>query len=475
MSNTLTENNTIIPIGLPRVSIDCSDQICSTLPPSSTSSMPESFDLRVKYPGLIGGALSQGTCSACWAYSTSTAFGDRIRIFSRNGTSVRTFYEDISDGRFIVGWNETNIKTDGRTLLRNQVVIPYRLYDTINVNGRQIVGIVDKSVLNTLSPTYLAACDVCELPFDLNSKVGQYLRSKGVQCSSCCAGGLLMYAHIFLVLNGVISIQCDPLPSQYVCSGWTGCIPYRAKSVYKISLSNYSTTSKRVGNTIFNTQTQIPISPEQYQTNMNRIMRNIMDYGTVSASMQTYENFKTGSSGYISIGDGLMLYFQTAGRNSGGHAICIIGWDHIDLKMSDGSTRRTLYWICRNSWGVNWLKSIKPKVNPDGSLLKDLNPGFFAVLRGSNFCGIEEDCMGSTPFSVYDILGSNGDEKLIPPSMRPLRQALESLPCSMRPIEPQGKDDVFFTDSCSKCRKGAQMCLKTEENGDISVCSINPY
>lgn len=464
MTQPPTLNNTILEDNMPRVSSECPDQICSVVPPSKTATLPISFDLRVKYPGLIGGALSQGACSACWSFSAATAFGDRIRIFSRNGTSARIFLEDLADNRFIARWAETNIKSDGQFLLRSQVTIPYRLYDTISIGGRQVPGIVPMPVLDTLSPTYLAACDICELPFDLSSRVGTYLRSRGTQCSKCCDGGILMYAYVFLVLNGCISLRCDPVPEQFVCSGWTGCIPYKAKNIYKISLTNYTTTTERRGSTVIRTQRQAPLRPDQYQSNMIRIMSNVMDYGTVSASMETYTNFKTGTSGFISLGNGLMLYHQTSGQYTGGHAVCIVGWGTATVS---GST--ILYWVCRNSWSINWLKDIKPKGQPD------LNPGYFAILRGSNFCGIEEDVYGATPFAVYDILDSQGNEKLIPVSQRPSRSVLESLPCRNRPPTQQGQDDVNFVTDCSQCKKGSQMCLKYESDGSISTCRISKY
>lgn len=477
--NIPTLNNTIIPDGIPRVS-ECMDQLCTLPPKPKTSiqgnSLPLSFDLRVKYPGLIGDALSQGECSACWAYATATAFGDRIRIFSKGGTSTTKFMEDLSNGNMLAKWVEYDIKPfldkEGKEvpLLRGNVKIPYRLYDNVVIGNRVIPGIVMKDVMNTLSPTYLAACDVCELPFELNgnsvqgSKVAQFLRSKGVQCSSCCSGGFVMYAHLFLVLNGVISLACDPLPDKFVCSSWTGCIGYRAKSVYKVSLTSYTSDIQIIGNTRYTTQRQVPLPSSKYQENMRRIMQNIYDHGTVAASMETYGNFQDpsydGGKGYSPLGNGLMLYHTKAGPNTGGHAVCIVGWG--EARTSDG--RIIPYWICRNSWGTRWLSEIKPKGQ------KDLNQGYFAILRGVNLCNIEDDVYGAEPFQVYDILQPNGQEKLLPESQRPKRTFLESLPCKGRPVTKEGNDDVQFVDNCSECKKGDSMCLQVKDN-TFTVCS----
>src|SRR3989338_2409911 len=48
--------------------------------------LPNEFDCRVKWGKRIMGPLDQGTCGSCWAFACTTAFSDRVRIFSTLGT-----------------------------------------------------------------------------------------------------------------------------------------------------------------------------------------------------------------------------------------------------------------------------------------------------------------------------------------------------------------------------------------------------
>ena len=76
--------------------------------------------------------------------------------------------------------------------------------------------------------------------------------------------------------------------------------------------------------------------------------------GSIIAYIDVYEDFFTYSSG---------VYQYTSGAYAGGHAIRIIGY---------GTDNGIDYWLCANSWGVNW-----------GIL------GFFKVKRGVNAVNIE--------------------------------------------------------------------------------------
>lgn len=66
-----------------------------------------------------------------------------------------------------------------------------------------------------------------------------------------------------------------------------------------------------------------------------------------------------------------------AGLPVGGHAIEIVGYCDQGVDPRDGFKEG--YWICKNTWGPLW---------PSRSEI----PGYFAVLKGANMCGIESRC-----------------------------------------------------------------------------------
>jgi len=91
---------------------------------------------------------------------------------------------------------------------------------------------------------------------------------------------------------------------------------------------------------------------------VTNIQQELMEKGTISVAMTVYEDFESYSSG---------VYKHVTGKSLGGHAIKLIGW---------GVDNGTPYWTCVNSWNDTWGEN-----------------GIFRILRGSNECGIEADCV----------------------------------------------------------------------------------
>ena len=70
----------------------------------------------------------------------------------------------------------------------------------------------------------------------------------------------------------------------------------------------------------------------------DKIKRDIMTYGTVTAAFTVYEDFLTYKSG---------VYQHLSGGMEGGHAIKVIGWGLDEESGLD-------YWLCVNSWNNTW-------------------------------------------------------------------------------------------------------------------------
>ena len=104
------------------------------------------------------------------------------------------------------------------------------------------------------------------------------------------------------------------------------------------------------------------------ERNIVNMKRSLYEKGPFYCAMTVYDDFFTYTG----------TYPYKPNKNAsfvGGHAIQVIGY-HEDE-----------YWICRNSWGVQWP-------------LRTKTTGYFTIVMGSNICGIESRCGYAVP-SVY--------------------------------------------------------------------------
>jgi cathepsin B len=88
--------------------------------------------------------------------------------------------------------------------------------------------------------------------------------------------------------------------------------------------------------------------------NEQQIKTYLYNYGPLYARYAVYENFYQYNSG---------IYSSASGRYLGSHAVLLVGY---------GVENGVKYWIVKNSWDSWWGEK-----------------GFFRMLRGSNFLGIE--------------------------------------------------------------------------------------
>ena len=312
------EFNTIPRSALPCGVIESLDKFCTDPERCSTNNLPDSFDSRVRWPGRITQALNQEKCGSCWAFATTTAISDRIRIQSVIGKNTLRFEKNK--------W------------------IEHVDHETNDTPLMEIVQYKTSKGLNNISPYTFAGCDVCELAEKMDPAIKQYF-GNGI-CNECCDGGVLQYACIYAMIQGCITYGDDPEPNDYTCTNYTGEPIYKVKSVYHIE-------------------------------GEKNIMANILHNGPVISGYNVTSNFGF-PQGKIPGTD----IFGVPSSYIGGHAVCIIGWG-VDKDLTGKEVK---YWLCRNSWGDKW--------NGDGT---------FKFVRGVNFCGIEDDVWGVTPFKVYDM------------------------------------------------------------------------
>ena len=138
---------------------------------------------------------------------------------------------------------------------------------------------------------------------------------------------------------------------------------------------------------------------------MVSIQTEIIERGPVSAGYFIYEDFQNifggeGLGGQLhGPGDPVvgntknsLIYMHIDKPNEepiGGHAITITGW---------GVYQNIPYWICLNSWGIEWGTSGYTKYSQRNSLPVDQKGGgYFWMVRGINNCEIESNIVAGQP------------------------------------------------------------------------------
>lgn len=163
----------------------------------TVADLPREFDCRTRWPGKISEPYHQGDCGSCWAFASTTAISDRIRISQEE--------EELSR-RFV-----------------------YRPF----VKG----GKTEYPVLNSLSPYYLISCDVCKGAHD-------------TECNNGCKGGYIQQVYDFIGRSGVPSLlsaptDCDANVRYCPCRPVPNAKLYRPKRVYSVISSGDSKEARK--------------------------------------------------------------------------------------------------------------------------------------------------------------------------------------------------------------------------------------
>lgn len=103
---------------------------------------------------------------------------------------------------------------------------------------------------------------------------------------------------------------------------------------------------------------------------ISNIKLEIMKWGPISVAFKVYPDF-------IRHYDGKSIYTPAPGQKAlGGHAVKLVGW---------GQDGNTPYWICANSWGIDWGDN-----------------GYFRIVRGDKALELEQNHMCVSPLLAGD-------------------------------------------------------------------------
>lgn len=258
--------------------------------------IPDSFDGRIVWKGLLSPVKNQGSCGSCWAFSSTSVLSDKFNIQSL--------------GKY-------------------------------NIN---------------LSPSRLILCDLqgreSDIIFNnLNINELEYLNSKSYKDSSCY-GGTLLDAFRYLYIIGTTTEECIPYDKSL--SGFKNLGSFQKSSELPLCNTITGPSNDLCYNYVYNSDTGIEEGEysrfyrclhyyivngtEEYGGSELDIRKNIYKWGPLATAMNIYPDFYEYN--------GIDIYsWNKKGDKIGGHAIEIVGW---------GQEKNIPFWIIKNSWGDKW-------------------------------------------------------------------------------------------------------------------------
>jgi hypothetical protein len=256
--------------------------------------LPDFFDARIKWAGLITGPLNQASCGSCWAFAIALACSDRLRIVQPENEEFR------------------------------------KKIEYVDVEKQQIVY-----ELNNFSPWQLASCNLCgEMP------IGKELEKYGLCQNDSCSGEMLQLGMQYIKKNGMMTVGCDPHQKDCL-KDFSNCDYY--------CTSPETEKCKRYFPEVVH-QIDEDLSQEITQSRGDYQRYSIMNTGPLVVGFTVYQSFM---DFYKNPANAKKVYTpkvkHAAGSKDtmiGGHAVTLIGWGTDE----EGNA----YWLIRNSWGRNW-------------------------------------------------------------------------------------------------------------------------
>ena len=271
--------------------------------PGDHISIPDSFDGRTVWEGLLPPVMNQGKCGSCWAFASTGSLAARFNIQSMG-------------------------------LLHIQ-----------------------------LSALKLILCDYqgAEIDLDTTDVYGASSVAAKALSASACYGNSLLDASRYLYQIGTCTEKCAPYHQSYgdhnIVSDYTGelgdfdgtssSLPFCGEVfgpfgdmcsdyAYTMSVGSEHGTPER----FYKAHHFYMLAGTKRDGGSERDIReNIFKFGPVCGGMVVYPDFYT----FDAAND--IYTWNKKGPSVGGHAVELVGW---------GSEGDVDYWIVKNSWGVHW-------------------------------------------------------------------------------------------------------------------------
>ena len=264
--------------------------------------VPDNFDGRKVWKGLLSPVMNQGQCGSCWAFASSSTLADRFNIQSRGMMKVQ-----LSPAKMILcdfqGDNFTKLRPDKNPKL-------FADLDKANITSSACYG---NSLYDAWRYLYVIGTNTEKcIPYDKNIKTANAAFKKLGEFDSPNRLPLCT------VVAGNIGDMCENVNYNVATGEETGDPArfYRALHFYAVA------------------------GIEEDGGKEYYIRHNIFAWGPVSTGMTVYSDFYT----FNAKND----IYEWDGKSPqvGAHAVEIVGWG----ENENGKK----YWIIKNSWGKDW-------------------------------------------------------------------------------------------------------------------------
>ena len=240
-----------------------------------------------------------------------------------------------------------------------------------------------------LSPTKLILCDLGGREYDIND-INSYINSINEWNTETnnnfgCTGSTIKDAAKYLYTTGTNTKNCVPYDKKLgtilkyqdigsfksgielpLCSNVTGPIgDMCSNSTIDIETFQESGTPAR----FYKCLTYYGLYGSKSHGNELQIRLEIYKWGPVVCDIYLYPDF------YEFDAKNEIYEWNGKGSKLGGHAMQIVGW---------GEENNKQFWLIQNSWGKNWGLD-----------------GYFKMIRGTDNCSVETNCLGMIPDFFY--------------------------------------------------------------------------
>jgi hypothetical protein len=274
-----------------------------TISSSRKIHIPDYFDGRIAWEGMLTPPMDQGKCGSCWSFASTGMLADRFNI-----QSLGMMHVQLSATKLIL--------CDWQGQRQRMVKIPDHPEDDM----------LQISKINRLSFSK-SACygnslvDSCRYLYEIGTPTEEcvpYTKKLGVHSDFQDIGSFDRPSQLPLcsTVSGPLFDMCSDfyIDNKIGIEGGTPERFYKALHYYSIA------------------------GDEKDGGNEYNIRDNIYKWGPIATGIKVYPDFYSFNTKNIYEWDG-------KGQQVGGHAVVIVGW---------GNEGGKDFWIIRNSWGQDW-------------------------------------------------------------------------------------------------------------------------